>query len=61
MSERVLDGEVVLVIENSDDLVGGGGSIGRGGGVVATFRRDGNGGQVNLLRHLGGFVRVVWW
>lgn len=66
MSQRVLDIEVILVVKDRDGLgLGGKRSVGggRGRGIVTTLRRDGDGGQVNLLRHLDVGVRRcrVWW
>lgn len=52
--QRVLDIEVILVVEDGDGLAGGGrGGIGGGRGVVAALGRDGDGGQIDLLSHLG--------
>lgn len=56
MCQRMLDVEVILVVEDGDGLAGGGSGIGGGGGVVAAFGRDGDGGQIDLLGHLG----VMW-
>lgn len=54
MCQRMLDVEVILVVKDGDGLAGGrGGGIGGGGGVVAALRRDGDGGQIDLLSHLG--------
>lgn len=52
--QRMLDVEVILVVEDSDGLAGGrGGGVSGGGGVVAALGRDGDGGQIDLLGHLG--------
>lgn len=69
--ERVLNVEVIFIIEHSDGLgVGGGGAITRGRRVVSALRGDGNRGQIDLLGHFGftgrrrdcglGLVGVVW-
>lgn len=54
MRERVLDIEVIFVVENGDSLgCRCGSSISGGGGIVSTLRRDGNGREVDLLGHVG--------
>lgn len=50
--KRVLDSEVILVVEHSHDLAIVCRGVGGSRGVVAALRRDGDGGQVDLLRHL---------
>lgn len=59
--QGVLDGEVVLVVEDGHHLAiillrtaRSSGS----GGVVAALWRDGDGGQIDLLRHLESVVGV---
>lgn len=55
MSQRVLDVEVILVVEDGDRLgLSRGSSIARGRSVVAALGRHGDGRQVDLLGHLGG-------
>lgn len=58
MCQRMLDVEVILVVEDGDGLAGrgSGSGIGGGGGVVAALGRDRDGGQVDLLSHLGWMV-----
>jgi len=49
--QRMFDIEVVLVVENCNDLViqvGGRGDI-----VLVAVGRDGDGGEINLFRHVG--------
>lgn len=53
-SERVLDSEVILVVEDSHDLaiiLVRTARLGGGGGIVAALGGDGDGRQVDLLRH----------
>lgn len=56
MCQRMLDVEVILVVEDGDGLAGGSSGISGGGGVVAALGRDRDGGQIDLLSHLGWMV-----
>lgn len=52
VGQRVLDVEVVFVVEHGHGLGIGGGGITRARRVVSTLWRDGNCGQIDLLRHV---------
>ena len=54
MRQRVLHVEVVLVVKDGSYLA----FLGLGGGLGSTLTiwRDGDGGEVNLLRHCSGWL-----